>query len=168
VITTSELARATETALDYVRAQKDIRECEVFAAANGSLLARLHYTSHIPCNGVEEPKSADAHGIGLQVVVEHDGAVRIGFGSEPSDLSLAGVGRALEKARRSAVADPDFVSLPRPSGERRTLFGYHDPRLLQIRDEELVEAGWRVITGALRGFVHSSRLTEVAGGEEGL
>jgi hypothetical protein len=33
------------------------RPSEVFAAANRSLLARLHYTSHIPCNGVEEPKT---------------------------------------------------------------------------------------------------------------
>jgi PmbA protein len=168
VISTSELARATLAALEYVTAQKDVRECEVFAAANGSLLARLNYTSHIPCNGVEEPKSADSHGVGLQVVFEQDGATPIGFGSEPSDLSPAGVARALDKARRSAVVDPEFVSLPRPSGERRTLWSYHDPRLLQIRDEELVEAGWRVITGTLRSFMTSSQLADLAGSEADL
>jgi PmbA protein len=168
VISTSELARATRAALEYVSGQRDVRECEVFTAANGSLLARLHYTSHISCNGVDEPKSAESYGTGLQVVFEHDGTVRIGFGSEPSDLTLTGVGRALDKARRSAVADPDFVSLPRPGGERRTLWSYHDPRLLQIQDEELVEAGWRVITGGLRGFMTSPRLMALAGGEEGL
>jgi predicted Zn-dependent protease len=168
VISTSELARATQAALEYVTAQKDVRECEVFTAANGSLLARLNYTSHIPCNGVEEPKSADSHGVGLQVVFDQDGAASIGFGSEPSDLSSGGVARALDKARRSAVVDPDFVSLPRPSGERRTLWSYHDPRLLQIRDEELVEAGWRVITGTLRSFMTSSQLADLAGSEAGL
>src|SRR5439155_430271 len=83
----------------YVRTQKGIRECEVFVAANGSLLARLNYTSHIPCNGVEEPKSTESCGIGLQVVFESGDGATIGFGSEPSDLTLEGVKRALDKAR---------------------------------------------------------------------
>src|SRR5207248_10477227 len=84
-------------------------------SANAALLTRLHYTSHIPCNGVEEPKSVESYGLGLHVVFDGPGARRLGFGSEPSDLSTAGVERAFDKARRAAVADPEFVSLPRPS-----------------------------------------------------
>jgi predicted Zn-dependent protease len=164
----AELTRAVEAALELARAQPDIRECEVFAAANGGLLTRLNYTSHIPCNGVEEPKSTESYGIGIQAVFASADGARIGFGSEPSDLGLDGARRALDKARRSAVLDPEFVSLPRPTGEPRTLSDYHDPRLLEIRDEELVEAGWKVITGALRTFIASSRLADLAGGEAAL
>jgi PmbA protein len=166
VPTTADLKRAVEVALEFLSAQPGIREVEVFAASNRSLLTRLNYTSHIPCNGVEEPKSTEMYGLGLQVVFEAPDGPRIGFGSEPSDLSVEGVVRALEKARRAAVHDPEFRSLPRASSESRTLIDYHDPRLLEITDAELVEAGWKIITGGLGGFVASSRLAELGGQEQ--
>lgn len=54
--TIGELAAAARTAFELARAMPDVAEVEVFVGANGALLARLNYTSHIPCNGVEEPK----------------------------------------------------------------------------------------------------------------
>jgi predicted Zn-dependent protease len=166
--TTAELAQAAGRALDYLGGLPELQEVEVFAAANGALLSRINYTSHIPSNGVEEPKSTESCGIGIQAVFRSPEGARVGFGSEPSDLTLEGVRRALDKARAGAVHDPEFVSLPRPTGEPRTLTDYHDPRLLAVRDEELVEAGWKVVHGALRTFLASSRLAEVAGSEAGL
>src|SRR5262249_41685919 len=133
-----------------------------------SLLARLNYTSHLPCNGVEEPKSTETYGLGIRAVFDSPEGPRIGFGSEPSDLSVEGARRALDKARRAAVHDPEVRSLPHPTGESRTLADYHDPRLLAIDDEQLVEAGWKVVTGGLRAFHASSKLAELAGTEEGL
>ena len=166
----AELKRAVEEALALLAAEPGVREAEVFAAANRSLVTRLNYTSHIPCNGVEEPKSTEMSGLGLQVVFESesDGGPLIGFGSEPSDFGEAGVRRALDKAKRSAVGDPAFRSLPRPTGEARVLSNYHDPRLFAIDDEQLVEAGWKVIAGGLGAFTASSRLAELAGTEAGL
>jgi hypothetical protein len=166
--TTADLARAAEEALAFLGTLPDVVEGEVFAAANAQLLARLCYTSHIPSNGVEEPKSTAAYGLGLQVAFRAADGVRLGFGAEPSDLSIEGVRRALTKARAGAVRDPAFVSLPRPGAERRTLAGYHDPRLLDLDDEALVGVGWTVVTGALRTFLASSRLAELAGREREL
>ena len=160
-----DLARAAAAAFDWVRTHADVREVEVFVAANAQLLTRLNYTSHIPCNGVEEPKSTAAHGLGIQAVFS-DG--RVGFGSEPSDLTSRGIERALEKARRAAVQDPEFVSLPRPGRERRTLGRYHDPALMTLDDRALVDAGWKIVHGALRAFMTSGRLLDLAGGEAGL
>lgn len=148
-----ELTRAAQTAFDVARDAPDVREAEVFVSANGVLLARLNYTSHIPCNGVEEPKSVESYGLGLQVVFEGSEGPRTGFGSEPSDLSAAGAARALDKARRAAVVDPEFVSLARPSTAPRTLSHYHDPLLLALPDEKLVDAGWTIVNGALRTFL---------------
>jgi PmbA protein len=162
------LARAVREALAFVRTQPGVREAEVFAADNRTLLARLNYTSHIPCNGVEEPKSAETHGIGIQVAFDSPDGVLLGFGSEPSDLSTAGVARALGKARQGAVRDPEFRSLPQPGAARRELADYHDPALLDIGDAQLVEAGWTVLQGGLRAFLASSRLAELAGSEAGL
>jgi PmbA protein len=163
-----EVRRAAGQAYDYLRAQPDLEEVEVFAAANGQLLTRLNYTSHIPCNGVEEPKSTESYGIGIQAVFKTPEGPKLGFGSEPSDLTLEGVRRALEKARKGAVADPEFKSLPKPTGEPRALSDYHDPKLLAVRDEELVESGWKVVAGALRTFMASSRLADLAGSEAAL
>jgi hypothetical protein len=168
VTTTAELARAAAAALGFAAAQPGVREVEVFAAANASLIVRLNYTSHIPCNGVEEPKSTESWGLGLQVVFEGPEGRRVGFGSEPADLTLRGAERALAKARRAAVADPDFVSLPRPGPERRALRDYHDPRLLALDDRSLVETGWTVVNGALRAFLASARLGSLAPTEEAL
>jgi hypothetical protein len=168
VITVAELARAAEAALAVVRAAPDVREAEIFVAANAALLGRLNYTSHIPCNGVEEPKSVESHGVGIQAVFAAPGGPRLGFGSEPADLSESGAWRALAKARAAAVADPEFVSLPRPRSEPRTLFDYHDPRLMSLDDGALVEAGWTLVNGGLRSFVSSSRLAELAPTDEAL
>ncbi len=129
--TVAELARAARGAFELARTEPDVREVEVFAAANTSLLTRLCYTSHIPCNGVEEPKSTDGHGLGLHVVFDHPDGPRVGFGSEASDLGPDGARRALGKARGAAIVDPAFVSLPRPDRERRTLASYHDPDLMR-------------------------------------
>jgi PmbA protein len=151
-----------------IQAQPGVREAEVFVAANGVLLTRLNYTSHIPSNGVEEPKSSESHGIATQVVCEGTDGVTIGFGYEPGDITLEGAQRALDKARRAAVVDPEFVCLPRPTNEARALVGYHDGRLMDVSDEALLEAGWTVVRGALRTFVASSRLADLAGSEAAL
>ena len=162
------LAESARAALTMIGAQPHVRECEVFVAANGNLLARLNYTSHIPCNGVEEPKSSESHGLAVQVAFADDDAIRIGFGYEPSDITSTGAARAFEKARKAAVVDPEFVSLPRPGPERRRLADYHDPRLMAVSDDALVEAGWTVVQGALRTFLASSKLADLAGSEQAL
>jgi predicted Zn-dependent protease len=164
-----DLARAVGEARARLSAEPGVREVEVFASSNRALLTRLNYTSHIACNGVEEPKSTEISGVGVQAVFDGpEGRPLVGFGSEPSDLSPEGALRALDKARQAAVHDPEFRSLPRPNGARRSLVGYHDPRLMEIADEELVEAGWKVISGGLGAFRASSRLADLVSAEADL
>ncbi len=163
MIPTRELARAATSALATVQGQEDLVEAEVFVAANTSLVARIHFTSHIPCNGVEEPKSLESAGLGIQAVFRDPDGLRIGFGSEPNDLSPEGVRRALTKARQAAVPDPEFVSLPHRREERRRLRRYHDPALLHLSDGDLVEAGWKVIMRGLEVFSRAPALTRLAG-----
>src|SRR6058998_584578 len=128
MIPLSDLKKAATEGLAFLKQQDDVEEAEVFVASNGVLLTRLNYTSHIPCNGVEEPKSVVNYGTGVQAVFKAaDGGVRrVGFGSETSDISLEGVRSALEKARKGASADPEFSTLARPTGETRKLSNYHD------------------------------------------
>ena len=170
MIPSSHLKRTAQDAIAYLRTLPDIREAEVFVASNGNLIARLNYTSHIPCNGVEEPKSTESYGVGLRVAVETREGVKTGFGSEPSDLSLEGVQRALEKARRGAVRDPEFVSLPKPATPRprRSIGAYHDRQIMQMKDGQLVEVGWQVVEGTLEAFQSEEELVEWAQTPEGV
>jgi len=168
MIPAAELARAARAALEQVSAWPEVREAEVFVAATASLLARLNYTSHIPCNGVEEPKSVESLGLGIQAVFDGPGGPLVGFGSEPSDLTPAGVERALARARATAVADPSFVCLPRSGRAARGPAPHRDPRLVELDDLGLVEAGWRVVEGAVRTFLTSTRLAGLAGSDQAL
>src|SRR4030042_6918019 len=95
MIPLAQLRRSVSDALAYLRTIEDIEEAEAFASSNGQLLTRLNYTSHIPCNGVEEPKSTEAFGVGIQAVFKTPEGRKIGFGSESSALSLEGGKEAL-------------------------------------------------------------------------
>ncbi|MEX0683025.1 MAG: TldD/PmbA family protein [Dehalococcoidia bacterium] len=158
MIPLNDLKKATEEGLALLRGEDDIEEAEVFTAANGILLTRLNYTSHIPCNGVEEPKSVVNYGIGVQAVFQEGDRRKIGFGSETSDITPDGVRSALDKARSGASDDPEFVSLARPTGELRKLSDYHDPAVMDIKDDALSDAGWTLVNGALRVFEKSETL----------
>ena len=163
-----QLSKATREALAYLKAQPDIAEAEVFAAWNGNLTVRLNYTSHIPSNGVEEPKSVDSYGLGIRVAFNTPEGIKNGFGSEPNDLSIEGVKRALEKARLGAVRDPEYVSLPKPTREKPTLRSYHDPAIMRLSNNGMVRAGWRTVERALEVFGTSEDLLNLAGSPQGV
>ena len=161
-----ELEQSVEGALAFLKTQPEIKSAQVFASANNRLRTRLNYTSHIPCNGVEEPKSTDDYGIGIQIVLDSADGKKIGFGSEERDLSLQGAKLALGKAKQGAIVDPEFHCLPQATGEKRTLFHYHDPMIMSITDEGLVGAGWRILDGAIESFLGSKTLRSMASGGE--
>ena len=158
------LKSAVQKAFRQISRIKEIREVEVFASSTDQLLCRLNYTSGIPCHGVEEPKSSESFGIGIRAVFTGQDGPRIGFGSESRDLSAAGIRRALEKARQNAVPDADLVSLPAPfkNGHDRKaarLTRYHDNAIMNVKDDTLVETGWRVVSEALKAFSGSEAVS---------
>lgn len=167
------LKTTVQRALRQVARVKDVQEAEVFASSTDHLLCRLNYTSEIPCQGVEEPKSSEAFGVSIRAIFKRPDGLRLGFGSETRDLSPAGIRRALEKARQNAVPDSELISLPkpelpvRPTGTRR-LIRYHDRAIMELKDRALVESSWQVITEALKVFASSEQLIRLAGSKERL
>ena len=153
--TLDELRRCAAKGLDYLKSQKDVKEAEIFVSCNDILTVRLNYTSDISCNGVHEPKNVVGWGVGILAVFGTQNGVKVGFGSESGDLSLNAIKRALEKARRGAVKDPDFKSLPVPSETSPSLISYHDERVMKLDDEGMVALGWRALSGALITFKES-------------
>lgn len=174
------LRAAVREALAYVSAQPDVAEAEVFAAANVNLTLRLNYTSHIPSNGVEEPKSVESHGLSIRAALRTPEGIRTGLGSEPGNLSPDGAARALDQARRGAVLDPEFVSLPTPApavpapvpppgaapglepGAEPGRARYHDPALGRLSNARLLAQGWNMLEKGLDVFQSSEDLRAVA------
>ncbi|TAJ09575.1 MAG: TldD/PmbA family protein [Nitrospirae bacterium] len=169
MISLATLKSAVQRALRQAAQAKDVQEAEVYASSTGHLLCRLNYTSAIPCNGVEEPKSSEAFGLGIRAVFSGTDGPRIGFGSEARDLSPTGIKRALEKARQNAVPDPEFMSFPAPPQARSPkLAPSHDRAIMDLKDGTLVEAGWKVLQEALKTFASSEPLAKLAGSKEKL
>jgi PmbA protein len=146
------LQKNVQDGLDWVLRQAGVAEAEIFTSVQNLLLVRLNYTSHIPCHGVEEPKSIETLGVGVHVVFLAGESRRVGFGSQAGELSLNGIQRAFEKARLAAVEDPDFHHLPVPAGSPTLTSPYHDPSLMSIEDQTLVDLGWQALSGAIDVF----------------
>ncbi len=143
MIPTRKLAQAAVEALEILHAQDDLVEGEVFVAANTSLVSRVHFTSHIPCNGVEEPKSVESVGLGIQAVFRGANGPCIGFGSEPNDLTPKASGGPWPRpgrrrwrmrssshspARRTSGAASGDTTIPPCSGFRMTSSWRQDGR----------------------------------------
>ncbi|MBI3089865.1 MAG: TldD/PmbA family protein [Candidatus Tectomicrobia bacterium] len=149
MIALDELQGFARDGLARLRRRSDVEAAELFVAANEQLIARLNYTSDIPCNGVHEPKSSTSFGVGVLAVFRAGTERRLGFGSEVGSLTPDGLDRAVTKAARNAVLDPDFHSLPQPPSEAPRLVDYHDPQVMALDDETLVDLGWQALSGAV-------------------
>ncbi len=146
------LEQAVAEALTHLRSLPDLVEAEAYACRSARLTVRLNYTSHLPCHGIEEPKSEEEAGVAIRALFRMAEGPRVGVGSAPGPPNEAAWREALARARHGAVADRDFPGLSRGTGETRRLKRHHDPALLRLSDEALVAAGWRVLQGALRTF----------------
>ncbi len=105
--------------LSHLRAKPDIAEAEIFAAVNSILTCRINYTSHIPCNGLEEPKSVQTQGVGLRIAFKNGSASTVGFGQETGTLTLEGWS-GIPQGPGGCRFDPDFHGLPATPSPGRT------------------------------------------------
>jgi len=164
----SQIKKIVSEGLQYLLSKIDVQEAEVFASANKILTCRINYTSHLPCNGLEEPKSIQTQGVGLRLAFKGEDGVTVGFGQETGSISMEAIQSAYTKAKEGAVHDPDFQGLPTPDTKERTLFNYHDEKIRHISDETLVSTGWKTIHSALEEYEHSSLVKEHTADELGL
>ncbi|ODS32104.1 MAG: putative protease [Candidatus Scalindua rubra] len=153
MIKTEDLGTAVTDALKYINKHKDVIDAEVFASWNEQVIIRLNYTSDIPCNGVQEPKSIQSYGLGVLAVFKTGKRKEVGFGSVTNDLTQKGAIDALIKAKRNKAYDTDFRTLPEPSG-KPTLENYQDNQVMEISPEESVNLGWKALGGALDAFTN--------------
>lgn len=158
----TDLQLAVRNGLQHVTSHPGVIEAVVYASSNRRTVGRLVYTSHIPSNGLEEPKSDEDFGITVELWLDQHGKQLLGVGHEANEISIEGVSRALKKAVRDAVEDPDFegflkpdLTLPTPVAPAH-VDAFADRDLLDLTPEReadvLAKLSWETIAGAASIF----------------
>ena len=140
-----ELRDAVSDALNFLQKDNYVSEAEVFASSNELVVMRMSYASNVTNSALEEAKSLDDFGIGIKIDFRNG---KIGFGKTDSALDRKAVKEAYEKARKNAVKDEDFHSLPSPKGKGK-LGKYHDEKIIKLGNEKAVELSYDCLNAAL-------------------
>jgi len=166
----THLTRTVKQGLSILKADSKVTQGLVYASENRRTVGRLVYTSHIPCNGLEELKSDEDLGVCVEVWFRKGGKQLVGMGHESSELSPDAVRQALKKAKRDAVPDPDFHGLYQPEkgyAQGRRRLSFHDRRLFSLSDRAeakfLSRAAWETIRGTVHGIAPYARKHRLSG-----
>ena len=150
----AELRGFARAAAQALARQTDISEFEIYAASAEDQVARIAFTSDIPCRGVEEFKTLHADGFQLRIVMRRD-PHEVGTAFEAGDFNLAALHRALKRARRTTVVDPHFPGL---SIAQKTSLpaaaAYGD--LSRVSGAVLAKCAWQIIGSAIEAFQNST------------
>jgi PmbA protein len=153
--TLNELKSFAREAAGVVAREKDLASFEVYCSSTEQLVARLNYTSDIPCGGVEEVKSLSADGFAIRIMSannRHENSIAF----EAGDLSRDGVRAALFRARRAMVIDPHFPGLP-AQPRRLSLAAAGASDLHRVGNAPLVAAAWQIVRNAAAAFGKNSQ-----------
>ena len=82
----SKLKSFTREAAAIVARDKDVAQFEIYCASGDNRIARLNYTSDIPCRGVEELKSHSADGFDAHAPGRRFDAVLVDIDHSPTKL----------------------------------------------------------------------------------
>ncbi len=157
MIRTSELKSFGREAAAIIARDKDVAQFEIYCASGDNRIARLNYTSDIPCRGVEELKSHSADGFQIRIVAKRN-AHEVGSAYEAGDFSAEAIRTVLARAHRATIVDPHFPGFP---VEPRKL-GATKPEksdLARSSDASLVDAAWSTLRGAIGEFAQSEVAT---------
>lgn len=152
------LKKITKDGLEILKKEKDILEGVVYASANERTIGRIVYMTHLPCSGLEEPKSDSDFGISVEIWFEKNGKRMLGMGHEANELSKDAVKRAIEKARRDAVEDTDFNGFLKQQDFQNEIntpdtVGTSKKPVRDLSHQEeselIVKLGWETIEGAI-------------------
>ncbi len=146
----SELKSFAREAAAIVARDRDVAQFEIYCASGDNRIARLNYTSDIPCRGVEELKSHAADGFQIRIVLRRN-AHEVGTAYEAGDFSTDAIREVLARAHRATIVDPHFAGFP---AEPRKLAAAKAEKsdLVRASDVSLVDAAWSTLRGAMDAF----------------
>ncbi|MFC1522118.1 metallopeptidase TldD-related protein [Elusimicrobiota bacterium] len=154
----STLRKFCEEAKKILAKEKYIAEFEVYASSHSSSIGRICYTSHIPSNGLEEPKNIDAQGYNLRVVIREEDRPLVGQICVYGDFSIESLRGAIKQAREAAIYDENFKSLPKPDWEKQKQTAKIKKSIPEVSDSDLVKTCWKEISNTLKTIKASKEL----------
>lgn len=150
MIRASELKSFAREAAAIAARDREVAQFEIYCSSTGDRIARLNYTSDIPCRGVEELKSHNVDGFQIRIVKRRN-PHEAGSAFEAGDFSAEAVRNVLARAHRGAVVDPHFPGFP--TEPRKLASGRSEPGDLSgASDAAIVKAAWSVVRGAIDAF----------------
>jgi predicted Zn-dependent protease len=156
-----DLRLSASLALDIIDADDAVVEAEVCVSWCEQLTGPIRYHTEQPDDALQPARSSTVSGIGILVVVEDQDGRRVGFGSEPDDLSLDGIRQALEQAKQSAVSAPAFDTLPRPETSPPAALTFHDPNVVSLPLEDLTQLSSEALDGVLSTLQAAGFVTRI-------
>lgn len=152
------LQKIVNEGVKLLKNEEGLIEGRVFAYEGKTTVGRIVFTTHIPSSGLLEPKSSEGKGVYVEIWFEKNGKKLIGSGQEPSEISIAAIKRALVKAKRDAVDDPDFFGFLKKV-DIPTHKSYSTKKLTKTKSvsptkeaDVLSKMGWDAIKGATSGL----------------
>ncbi len=157
MIKASELKSFAREAAAIVARDKNVAAFEIYCASGDNRIARLNYTSDIPCRGVEELKSHSADGFQIRIVMKRD-EHEVGTAYDAGDFGADAIRAVLARALQTTIVDPHFSGFP---AEPRKLAANKLERsdLARASDACLVDAAWSILSGAIGAFARSEVAT---------
>ena len=149
----AELKRFARAAAALVARDPEVGQFEIYCASSDLRIARLNFTSDIPCRGIEEMKSSGADGFQIRIAKRRNPR-EFGAAFESGDLTLDAVRAVLARAHRAAVIDPFFPGFARGARAIR-LAAAPGGDLARAGDAPIIAAGWSIVRGAVGEFAHS-------------
>ena len=157
MIKAAELKAFVREAAAMVARDKDVAQFEIYCASGDNRIARLNYTSDIPCRGVEELKSHSADGFQIRIVTRRD-AHEVGTAYEAGDFSKDAIRAVLARAHQTTIVDPHFTGFPtEPRKLAPTKIEKSD--LARASNATLVDAAWSTLRGATGAFARNEVAT---------
>jgi PmbA protein len=146
----AELKRFVHEAARVLAKDETIGEFEIYCSSGEHRIARLNFTSDIPCRGLEEFKSLEADGFQIRITMKRD-AHEVGGASEAGEFTLNAIRTALERAKRATVIDPHFSGFA--SEPKKLKAAPRDKSdLARVSDAAIANAAWNVLRGAAEEF----------------
>ena len=156
-----DLRLCVSIALDIIAADPTISEAEVCASWCEQQMVRIQHDTDHPGEATQDPQLSTTCGVGLTVIVEEQDGRRIGFASEPEDLSPDGIAQALEQAKAAAVAHPAFGTLPHPVATAPALPALYDAATLALQPADMTGLATEALNGALATLQDAGYVTHL-------
>ncbi len=156
-----DLRLSVSIALDIIAEDPTISEAEVCASWCEQQIVRIQHDTDHPGEAIQAPQLSTTCGVGLTVILEDRDGRRLGFASEPEDLSPDGIAQALEQAKSAAEVHSAFGTLPHSVATTPAPPALYDAATLALQPADMTGLATEALNGALATLQDAGYVTHL-------